>query len=85
MVNLPGIKGMNVMMDGQYWNMHWGMGWGNWFLFLLVCLAIYLIFRNNVQIPGKGNEDTPMDILKKRYAKGEITREEFEEMKKELV
>lgn len=28
--------------------------------------------------------ETPMDILKKRYAQGEITREQFEEMKKNL-
>jgi len=36
---------------------------------------------------GHGMEagaETPMDILKKRYAKGELTREEFEQMKRDL-
>lgn len=28
--------------------------------------------------------ETSLDILKKRYAKGEVTKEEFEEMKRDL-
>ncbi len=34
---------------------------------------------------GKNDSgDSPQDILKARYAKGEIGREEFERMKKEI-
>ena len=30
------------------------------------------------------SSQTPLDILKARYAKGEITKEQFEEMKRDL-
>jgi len=29
--------------------------------------------------------ETSLEILKKRYAKGEITREEFQQMKKDII
>ena len=32
----------------------------------------------------KQDSDDPLKIIKLRYAKGEITREEFEQMKKDL-
>lgn len=69
-------------MDHYNW---WGMPM-MWFIWLpIIILAVVLIVRysNNNQPKEKG--DSPMDILKKRYAKGEITKEEFEEMKRDIM
>lgn len=51
-----------------------------------VVLIIYAIvkaieyFRNG----GANGANSPLEILKRRYARGEITKEEFERMKNEL-
>ena len=35
--------------------------------------------------PGSGGSETPMDILKTRFAKSGITKEQFEQMKSDLT
>jgi putative membrane protein len=51
-------------------------------LLILIGLVVYLIVR--IQKRGVHIGEEPLDIAKERYARGEITREEFEEMKREL-
>ncbi|MDP2659435.1 MAG: SHOCT domain-containing protein [Dehalococcoidia bacterium] len=66
----------------------WGLRW----LFPLVfwgaiITGIVFLVRAAVQGNGKAQSqrgEAVLDILKKRYARGEITREEFETMKRDL-
>ena len=74
--------GFNGMQHGWY-----GFGWLFGFLFwvLVVLGVIYLVktlFGGNRQAPG--GKESPEEILKRRYAAGEISTEEFEDMKKRL-
>ena len=76
---LIGIFGM-----GGYGMMGFGMGFGSLFMLLfwgaLIWLVVTLI---NAAQSGKKEED-PSNILKKRYASGEISKKQYGEMKKEL-
>ena len=52
---------------------------------ILIGVLVYLLFRSS----GKGtlgsiSHETPLEILKKRYAQGEITKAQFDEMKKDM-
>jgi len=66
-----------------------GFGYGGmfmWILFLILLgVVIYFIILStkSKNFDGQSGE-TPIDILKKRYAKGEITKEDFDRMKNEL-
>jgi putative membrane protein len=73
--------------DGNY-GCSLGFGYGGmfmWILFLIVlAVVIYFIVQNiKKNVNGQATE-SPIDIIKKRYAKGEITKEEFDRMKNEL-
>ncbi len=67
--------------------MHFGYGGGfMWFIFLiLVGVVVYLLLRRETPGPSGGvRRETPLDILKRRYAQGKITKEEFERMRQDL-
>jgi putative membrane protein len=72
---------------------HYGIGFGfGWAMVglgvLLVGAIIALIVlafkRLWPQRTGSGDID-PLDIIKARYARGEITKDQFEQMKKDLT
>jgi putative membrane protein len=73
------------------WYMHDGMGWwlvfGGFWMFIfwggliaLIVWGITRLTRGGISIP----KHDPLDVAKERYAKGEISREEFEQLKKDL-
>ncbi len=50
----------------------------------LVFLILYLVQRETGGQRALPAERTPMDILKERYARGEITSEQFDRMSEDL-
>ncbi len=73
--------------------MMWGHGFGWIFPVLIITVLIVICFRMMGRRGGgsswcghgeQKDSETPLDILKSRYAKGEISKEEFETMKEDL-
>ena len=78
----------NMMDNGN----SWGGGFGMFFMLIfwiiiivgIVFLVVWLVNQNTRKTPPS-SEKSALDILKERYARGEIRKEEFEEKKKGLV
>ena len=71
------------MMDWGY--MHDGYGGIlMWIIFLiLIGVFVYLLLRGKVIVGGEEKE-TSLEILKKRYARGELSKDDFERMRRDL-
>ena len=69
---------------GGYGMMGFGMGFGFIFMLLFWGVIIWLVVTLINATHSNKKEDDPSTILKKRYASGEISKKQFEEMKREL-
>jgi len=72
----------------------WGMGWfGGIFMivfWILIVVGLVFLIKWLVQATAKGGSigqsgSRAMDILKERYARGEIDKAQFEDMKRDLA
>ena len=58
-----------------------------YFWIFLVGVAVWAIWKfgkGNSDLPFSPKKEDPLDILKRRFAKGEIDKDEYEERKAEL-
>ena len=62
-----------------------GTGWMMIFWWLLIIALVVIVARALFTGTKRSEKETPLEILKRRYANGEIDKEEFEERKKDLL
>lgn len=83
---IPSRGGGNLMM-GPWGGGSFGIfGWLLMLLFWgLLILGVIALIRYLTRSGQAKKDRTPVDILERRYARGEIDKKEFEEKKKDLV
>ncbi len=71
-----------------WWGKYWVFG-GMWiFIWIIVVVALIFFIKWLAQQSKSGpreSGESALDILKKRYARGEIDRKELEQKKKDLL
>jgi putative membrane protein len=76
-----------MMYDYDFGHMFgWGFFGGGMMIFFWIVVAVFAVLivkAMNGREPER--KDRSLDILKERYAKGEIDKEEFEVKKKDLA
>lgn len=69
----PGTMGWSMWL----WNIVWFLFWIG-----VIALVVWLIYKYLIKQPVTTN---PLETLKQRYARGEITKKEFEAMKQDIM
>ena len=78
--------------------MHWGYGYGSgmgfgmllWWAVIIIGIALSVyglisLFRGQAGKTGFFNNNRPLEILKERFANGELSEEEYEQKKQILL
>jgi len=76
------VWGPGMMFGYGFWS-PWSLLWIAFWILALTALVLAVVWLYR-KITSRQAWVTPVEILKARYAKGELTKKQFEEMKKEL-
>ena len=69
-----------MMHDGGFF-----VGGYMWIFWLILIVVVMMVIKNLLPGTQKSDaQDTPLDILKKRYARGEIDAEEYAQRRSEI-
>lgn len=94
------LRGISNQWGGYGWGMHPGMGWGygaTWLwdiimiaFWIAVIVGIIFLIRWMIFLTRTGSHtaahgNSALEHLKVRYARGEINKAEFEQIKKDLT
>lgn len=72
------------MMNGSFGF----MGGFMWIFWIAVIVALFFLVRWIIQQSkpaGQSHQESPLEILKRRYARGEIDKNEYKAKKKDLL
>ncbi len=79
-----------MMGEGLMYGYHYGMGWMLlglvfWIAIItgVVLLVLWIVGKSG-KLRHEHKEESALEILNRRYARGEISKEQFEEMKKDI-
>ncbi len=77
------------------WPYGYGMGWGwmvggimmvvFWALIVIGIVALVKVVMTGSGASESRSAETPLEILRRRYAAGELTNEQFEAMKRDVA
>ena len=94
---LTALPAIAQQSNGAPWGHgHWDGPWHGWFMgpimmlaFLVVIVVVAVLVVRAVSAPHSssrrgGSDNAPLDILKERFARGEIDKDEFEQRRKVL-
>ena len=70
--------------DGMGWWMVFGMIWMVVFWGAIVALIVWGVGRATGGSSESRDRESPLDIARRRYANGEITREQFDQFRHDL-
>ncbi|MFQ5852368.1 MAG: SHOCT domain-containing protein [Candidatus Binatia bacterium] len=90
-----GLQGQVPGPPHAPWAWHYGMMGGGWGIFMMMISmvvfwgiiigGILLLVRSIFPQSGSKSSEDSLEILKKRYVRGEIGKEEFESKKRDII